>query len=152
MTEIGGTFDRNTHQLHNAYNYARNNPMTHSDPFGQLFCSRLIYPIELTMLYFLENYFEMRNVNTQGADKYYHCMANCQASKLGGLAAGVAQTISELRELLDENVKGDQKDQCDLDRKANQQGLKGAPSESCETRCNSLRPQGLRTRRERRMR
>lgn len=35
---------------------------------------------------FMQNYIDMRKANTIGGDKYFHCKANCEASRRG--AAG----------------------------------------------------------------
>jgi len=53
------------------------------------------------------NYRHMRQVNTIGADKYFHCKANCQETKLGPGGIVEATIVSEVRELTDEYIKGD---------------------------------------------
>jgi len=55
---------------------------------------------------FWGNYDDMRSANTIGADKFFHCMANCEAARRGRAGRVVAHGISELRELFDENIKG----------------------------------------------
>lgn len=50
----------------------------------------------------MENYIDMRDANTRGADKYYHCMANCQAALRGQYEERQTKLISDAREFLDE--------------------------------------------------
>ncbi len=92
---------------------------------------------------FYRNYENMRTVNTIGADKYFHCMANCQASQRGFGGLEAAQFISEVRELTDEYIKRDSPSACNADRAANRQGQGGNPNQSCQQTCGPLRPNGL---------
>ncbi|MCP4112564.1 MAG: hypothetical protein GY749_44730 [Desulfobacteraceae bacterium] len=93
---------------------------------------------------FLKNYKDMRDANTIGADKYFHCMANCLASKRGSGGRTAAEALSESRELIDEYIKRDPPSACNADRIANQQGRQGGSShKSCKQICNSFRPKGL---------
>ena len=50
---------------------------------------------------FIRNFLEMRAKNFNGADKYYHCMANCESTQRGPGGWTVAIHISALRELTD---------------------------------------------------
>lgn len=93
---------------------------------------------------FWRNYEDMRDANTIGADKYFHCKANCQATSRGPGGRRAAEEISEAREQFDENIKGDSRDACDADRAANQSGRDGAGSgNDCSDVCSSFRPNGL---------
>ena len=92
---------------------------------------------------FRRNYQNMRKANTIGADKYFHCMANCQAAKRGLGGRTAAEWISEIRELTDEYIKGDPKSACEADRAANRQGRNFYPNKSCKENCKSLRPPWL---------
>jgi hypothetical protein len=85
----------------------------------------------------------MIDANTIGADKYFHCMANCEASRRGLGGSDAARLISETRELFDEYIKGDPRLACDQDRAANKQGQQADPTKSCKDACKSLRPRGL---------
>jgi RHS repeat-associated protein len=77
-----------------------------------------------------------------GADKYFHCMANCEAAKEGD--SWGAKILSELRELFDEYIKRDTRSECDEDRKANKYGRDMANSnKSCREICDKYRPSGL---------
>jgi RHS repeat-associated protein len=130
----------------NAYAYVANRPTVATDPFGlQL---RIPVPQDIgAMKDFIDNYREMRRRNTIGADPYFHCMANCQASNRGPIGAAVASVISEGREIYDQYVpwKRDTLEQCNADRAANRQGRRNSQNQnqSCEQRCGSLRPKGL---------
>ena len=51
---------------------------------------------------FITNYFELKDANTIGADKYFHARANYEASQQGIVGELIAKVISDLRELTDE--------------------------------------------------
>lgn len=86
----------------------------------------------------------MRNANTIGADKYFHCKTNCQAAQLG---LGVESILlSESRELFDQYIKGDSRQACDDDRLANDFGRQEGsnnPNVDCIQLCAPFRPNGL---------
>ncbi len=42
---------------------------------------------------FARNYQNMRDANTIGGDKYFHCMANCQAARQGTIGFGISRAI-----------------------------------------------------------
>ncbi len=91
---------------------------------------------------FIEQYQNMREANYQNSDKYFHCMANCEAAK-DGHSEG-AEQLSETREWLDEHLKGDSKEDCDADREANDHGREaGENGEDCKSACDEYRPDGL---------
>ena len=137
----------------NLYGYVQNSPINLTDPRG------LEVPIPgdsdfwdpgapgegfVSGIYdFIKNYQDMRSANTIGADKYFHCMANCQAARRGPGGLDAAVGTSEAREWTDEHIKGDPASACDADRKANNQGRYSTPNTSCKDVCNSLRPPGL---------
>lgn len=50
---------------------------------------------------FLTNYFEMKDANTIGADKYFHARANYNAAQQGIVGSTVAKLFSDLREYSD---------------------------------------------------
>jgi hypothetical protein len=86
---------------------------------------------------FISNYTDMRTANTIGADKYFHCTANCQATNRGDGGWNAARFISETRELTDYHIKGDPLNACNEDRVANIQGQRGG---ECRGTCNGFRP------------
>ena len=116
-----------------------NDPVNLVDPSGLLF----EYEIEWWKDFFsgfkdfIKNYTDMRKANTIGADKYFHCMANCQATNRGDGGWNAARLISETRELTDEYLKGDPPEACNADRRANKQGQKGG---DCKKTCAMFRP------------
>lgn len=122
------------------------NPISYVDPYG---LEAGVVPE--TIRDFWRNYRDMRDANTIGGDKYFHCMANCQAASRGPVGEAMSKVISETRELVDQYVKGDSREECDADRAANQHGRDGAdrnrprgqPAASCVNTCQSLRPRGL---------
>ena len=55
---------------------------------------------------FTNNYLEMVEFNYKDSDKFFHCLANCEAVKYGWSGEMVAIFISELREQTDMILKG----------------------------------------------
>lgn len=96
---------------------------------------------------FLLNYQNMREANTIGADKYFHCKANCEATRRGPSGENTARHISNLREWTDQKIKGDPTDASEADQEANHVGRKGAKNSqlSCKQVCIQFRPKGLPT-------
>lgn len=92
---------------------------------------------------FVRNYKDMREANTIGADKYYHCKANCEASQRGEVGKGTATLISNLREFLDRLVKGDPAEASEADQEANRHGRENADTGECTEACESFRPDAL---------
>ncbi len=130
----------------NLFRYVGNNPVNWSDPLGLFeWANPFTYwgGFFTGAGYFTRNYQDMRDANTIGADKYFHCMANCQAAREGLGARDAAVLISEGRELTDQYLKGDSRSACDADRSANRQGRNGNPNTPCSQACGSLRPNGL---------
>ena len=92
---------------------------------------------------FVDNYQSMKEANTIGADRYFHCMANCEATKRGQGGRDMSSVISEGREQFDELIKRDPPQECAADRLANDEGRGATPGESCPSRCAGLRPSTL---------
>jgi RHS repeat-associated protein len=132
----------------NLYGYVVSDPVNWGDPWGLYIGWVPSYDALAdaagAISDFLSNYFDMRMANTIKADKYFHCKANCEAAMRGLSGEGMAETISEVREIVDQYLKRDAPEKCDEDRRANEQGREGRDSNvSCEQVCSSLRPNGL---------
>ena len=138
----------------NLYNYVGGSPINHTDPYG-LF--QFVNPYTYWRDFFrgssdlYRNFKDMRDANTIGADKYFHCMGHCQASREGAGGRDASEFIGEGRELTDEYInnprKGIPKDKnkkdCDEDREANRTGRDGDRNKSCKEICSPFRPSGL---------
>lgn len=95
---------------------------------------------------FWENYTDMREANTIGADKYFHCKANCEAARRGPGGAVEAVLVSDLRELFDRYAKGDPAAASDADQAANLHGRNAGRNDrsvDCRLACAQFRPNGL---------
>lgn len=73
---------------------------------------------------FGKNYYAMRKVNIIGADKYFHSKANFLATRRGPGGAFFAIHFSNLREIIDQRIKGDEMPAVLEDQKANIYGRK----------------------------
>jgi hypothetical protein len=94
---------------------------------------------------FLQNYRDMRNANTIGADKYFHCKANCEAARRGESGEAMACTSSDTREWFDQKVKGDPLSASLADQNANEYGRGWGANTNlpCDLACMPYRPNGL---------
>ncbi len=131
------------------YQYAYNSPLMYTDPTGfspgDWWDPRTYYPGQEVggLIDFLRYYRKMRKANTIGADSYFHCMANCQATKRGPGGADTAIVLGEGRELFDQHVKRDSIQACNSDRAANNLGQNAGTFITCRQACSILRPRGL---------
>jgi len=92
---------------------------------------------------FLQNYTDMREANTVGADRYFHCIANCKGARQGAYGFGISERFSNAREVWDQNIKGYPRGDSLGDQAANAAGRNGAISLPCETVCARFRPAAL---------
>lgn len=91
---------------------------------------------------FNRNYNDMKNDNTIGNDKYFHCKANCEASRRGPGGREMAEFLSDMREATDW-FKFWRENDSECDQKANRKGRNGDPSQSCSQVCSSYRVNGM---------
>lgn len=92
----------------------------------------------------MRNYIDMRTADTIGADKYFHCKANCEAAQRGWVGEKTACLISDTREAVDQYIKMDPASASQADQVANMAGRLGAASgRACEAVCSGFRPNGL---------
>ncbi|CAN5599630.1 hypothetical protein BH10ACI1_BH10ACI1_00460 [soil metagenome] len=153
----------------NLFGYVSNNPVSRIDPFGLQDTDVIILnsppfnnpeskhtPLSYNfgcsnsglglggLADFSRNYSDMRTANTVGADKFFHCMANCQSSRKGSMGNLISNAIGEGREYFDEYIKGDSRKDCDEDRFANETGrFGGIRCQPCEEVCSQFRPKSL---------
>ena len=92
---------------------------------------------------FVRNYVDMRDANTIGADKYFHCKANCEATKQGQGGKDAACNVSNAREKFDQSLKGDPPSASAADQAANIFGRNNAGSGACSEVCSVYRPPSL---------
>ena len=102
---------------------------------------------------FERNFEAMVEANTIGADKYFHCKANCEASLNGPVGEATANVISNLRELTDapKTIVLGRADDSSADQTANEFGRTAAPwafhvdapDNFCRAYCDGFRPVAL---------
>lgn len=93
----------------------------------------------------LGNYLDMRGADWKNSDKYFHCKANCEASRRGNAGAATAESISDAREWLDQVVKGNSPQDSEADQEANRTGRAAGRQggQTCSVACEQYRPRGL---------
>jgi hypothetical protein len=96
---------------------------------------------------FVRNYMDNLEVKrVPGKDKYFHCKANCEATRRGPLGENEAESLSDFKEFIDQYVQFDPAEESVADQIANRCGREGAkanPDVPCRNVCQSHRPLGL---------
>lgn len=155
----------------NTYAYVVANPVMLVDPLGlQERGAAMPSPDEIQEMKerdcarraFFTNKAAMEAVNVIGADKYFHCKANCEAARCGPAGEDEACLISDAREAADVNIKDPLKrllrmartprnraasiQDAQTDQGANGHGRTQGTQQrglSCATVCSIFRPNGL---------
>jgi RHS repeat-associated protein len=129
----------------NTYAYTNGNPLRYTDPDGLLAIGDWREFVG-GGLDFLKNYWDMRQANWIGADRYFHCKANCEAAQRGSGGEALACIVSDTREWWDLNVKGYPAVDSAGDQAANLFGRTvgtAGPVGTCWALCSIYRPIGL---------
>jgi RHS repeat-associated protein len=150
----------------NTYSYVEENPLSRIDPFGLQevpgFTSTDSGGMRLDLQYWLyrtlealgfpisgpaaaavqaKSFVDMRNDDTIGNDKYFHCVANCQSSRIAGGTAACA--VAGAREDSQESLNWHNEDRA-ADEAANAFGRTGASSPaSCQQVCANYIVNGI---------
>jgi RHS repeat-associated protein len=138
----------------NFFSYVDNNPVILTDPFGLITKGRgeadkanawladcWLNAFGAAGVFVAQNQ-RMRDNNTIGVDKYFHCMANCEGTKQGPCGAGASQILSFVREAYGA-AKGDPAQDRRDDFSANAHGRTCPPTQTCAQRCEPLLPSHL---------
>ena len=95
---------------------------------------------------FWDNNRDMKEANTRGSDKYFHCKVNCDATQLGSHGERDAKAASDIREWWQVKRGTNTVDDSAADQRANEHGREQArkfPEGSCRDLCQKYRPNGL---------
>ena len=154
----------------NLYRYSINNPINYSDPNGEVIIQLLQLQLNIGARIFTHYLDELIKFNAEfkdegreGADKYFHCVANCMAyiftrsktiPKLLSESREIASDLKSLYNNIGEScaTKAQKKEERRLDRKldgvANKLGLDlGVNGEECKVECiNAVDPKHAKTR------
>jgi RHS repeat-associated protein len=136
----------------NLYGYVLDDPINLTDPYGLFppptageveFLGNQGEIVKRALDHLRQRANEMVQRNVVGDDRFFHCVAMCEAAKegiAGSIAAGVA---GELRELWQQYRHGAPVEECTADRLANEEGLEhGQSGASCVDSCRHLLPLG----------
>jgi uncharacterized protein RhaS with RHS repeats len=137
----------------NLYGFLGNDPANRVDLFGlsessigDLYNNIACSAEALGHLWY--GYKEMRDKNVKGADRYYHCLAHCEANKA---SPATARAVGYGREAVDigvnfcrrKNTAKEQWKDAKEDMKANQHGWNCPENKSCEEQCAKYKVKGI---------
>jgi RHS repeat-associated protein len=134
----------------NLYTYVENSPARSTDPEGLITRARgeadkatadCWFGMASAAGVFWAQNKRMRDNNTKMVDKYFHCMANCEAAKMP-CGRPASHLISYVRELYG-MAKGDPWTDMQEDMSANSQGRNCPQQQTCYERCKTLLPPRL---------
>lgn len=83
----------------NLFEYAAENPVLNDDALGLWSANQTDATTALSAMW--TQYQGMKKKNFKGADKYYHCMAHCQASWMSGTGLVMSLIVGYGREIID---------------------------------------------------
>jgi RHS repeat-associated protein len=132
----------------NLFVYVDGRPTFYIDPLGLQLVMPIAFPPPgcfCAVNIFWDTFREMRRANWRNSDRYFHCKANCEATRCGNGGESCACLLSNLREWFDQ-AKGDYPSDSWLDQGANQIGRyrsKTNPRNACSVNCNTFRPRNL---------
>ena len=94
------------------------------NPFSTAADYTVMFPIDFAggVYDFTSNYSDMREANWVNSDKYFHSKANFQATHRGPGGEYAAIKLSNLREIIDQRIKGDSRQDALADQAANMYG------------------------------
>jgi hypothetical protein len=132
----------------NLYGYVLGDPINGVDPWGldggsiSSISNGLNYTSGYINAYvdFWRNSARLEKGKIINSDKYFHCMANCQATNWGQGGKDAAQYLSIFKEWFDENIKGRSREDCLSDLEADWQGQKGG---NCKETCSQYEVPGI---------
>jgi RHS repeat-associated protein len=139
----------------NLYLYVRNNPINRTDPFGlaAIDAPPLAFPPGCVASVLVGNYLSLQKVgHIPGADRFFHCMAICEATKHCAGGGPLASAAGEVREVIQELVavattsgaaRDDAMSDSQGDRDANNTGRSCSPKVPCSQTCAPHRPPGM---------
>lgn len=94
----------------------------------------------------VDNWKDMVIDNTLGADKYFHCKANCEATKRGEMGERTSTIWSDVREYYQTHIQRpcDSIESSNEDQAANKYGRDNAhKGSSCSEVCQKYRVRGI---------
>jgi len=145
----------------NTYAYVRGNPINLIDPLGlegvgsfnngghrlsweEGTSLTTLHTIDVVIGILQGRASDMQAHNFIGGDKFYHCLAMCEAATGGLMAASIAATAGVARELSQQYRHGYPTEECAANNAANGLGIAaGLTGQNCKESCSELMPSGM---------